>query len=70
MTSNYTLLNYHLNSMVELLIKKFGSQYDEALPIVMSTQTYKMLVDKPFLLEEGKLFVQELLDREISLRAA
>lgn len=70
MTSNYSLLSYHLNSMVEMLMKKYRVNYEEALPMVMSTNTYKMLVEKPFLLEEGKLFIQELLEKEIAAKAA
>lgn len=65
MTSNYTLVEFHLNAMIRMLIEKHSYSYEDALPIVMSSDTYKQLFDKPHLQEEGSLFVCELLEKEL-----
>lgn len=65
MTSNYTLVQYHLNVMIQMLMQKHGFTYEEALPFVMSSNTYKELLAKPHLLEEGSLFICELLEKEL-----
>ena len=66
MTNNYNLVSFHLNGMVEMLMKNYSISYEEALPKAMSSDTYKQLIDKPFLQEEGPLFIQELLNKELS----
>ena len=66
MTNNYNLVSFHLNGMVEMLMNNYAISYEEALPKAMSSDTYKLLLDKPFLQEEGLLFIQELLNKELS----
>jgi hypothetical protein len=68
MTSNYTLVDFHLNAMIQMLIRKHGYSYEDALPVVMSSETYKSLLDKPYLQEEGSLFICELLERELQAK--
>jgi len=70
MTNNYTLIQYHLSSMVEMLMQNYGISYEEALPQVMSSKTYCELMEKPFLQEEGKLFNLEKFQQEIDSKAA
>lgn len=43
----------------------FYTTYDSALDIVLSSDTYHQLVTKPYLQEEGSLFVCELLEKEL-----
>jgi len=66
MTTNYSLVNFHLSAMIEMLMRKYAISYEKALPLVMSSDTYKMLLEKPYLQEEGNLFVCELLEKELS----
>lgn len=68
MTSNYTLVDFHLNAMIQMLIQKHGYSYEDALPVVMSSETYKNLLDKPYLQEEGSLFICELLEKELQAK--
>ena len=65
MTTNYSFVNFHLSSMIEMLMRKYSLSYEKALPIVMSSETYKKLVAQPYLQEEGSLFVCELLEKEL-----
>lgn len=44
--------------------------YDSALDIVLSSDTYHQLVTKPYLQEEGSLFVCELLEKELEEQRA
>jgi len=63
---NYKLLNYSINVLVEKIMKKYGGSYDSSLNIVLNSDFYKELIKKDFLLEEGDLYLFELLDKEIS----
>jgi len=65
MTTNYSLVNFHLSAMIEMLMRKYSLSYENALPLVMSSNTYKTLLDRPYLQEEGSLFVCELLEKEL-----
>ena len=56
--------------MVEMLMQNYGISYEEALPQVMSSKTYCELMEKPFLQEEGKLFILEKFQKEIDSKAA
>ena len=51
--------------MVERLVKQHHYTFDSALDIVLSSDTYRHLVTKPYLQEEGSLFVCELLEKEL-----
>ena len=68
MTTNYSLVNFHLSAMIEMLMRKYSLSYEKALPLVMSSQTYKNLREKPYLQEEGCLFVCELLEKELKVK--
>lgn len=65
MTTNYSLVNFHLKSMIEMLMRKYSLSYEKALPLVMSSDTYKKLLESPYLQEEGSLFICELLEKEL-----
>lgn len=66
MSINYDLVDFLMKEMVEMLMKKHHYTYDTALDIVLSSNTYNQLVSKPYLQEEGSLFVCELLEKELS----
>ena len=65
MTVNYDIIDYLIKQMVAFLIKKYKYTYDTALDIVLSSNTYEQLVTKPYLQEEGSLFICEMLDKEL-----
>ena len=66
MTVNYEIVDYLIKQMVSFLIKKHKYTYDTALDIVLSSKTYEQLVTKPFLQEEGSLYICELLEKELA----
>lgn len=66
MAINYEIVDFLIKQMVEMLMKKYKYIYNSALDIVLSSKTYDNLVTKPYLQEEGCLFVCELLEMEIA----
>lgn len=68
MANDYTLIDFLINQMVEMLMRKFGSTYDSALEVVLQSDTYEKLMTKPHLQEEGSLFICELLSKELDAR--
>lgn len=66
MAINYEIVDFLIKQMVEMLMKKYKYTYDSALDIVLYSKTYDNLVSKPYLQEEGSLFVCELLEKEIA----
>ena len=65
MSINYDIVDFLMKEMVEMLVKKYNYTYDSALDLVLSSKTYGQLVSKPYLQEEGSLFVCELLEKEL-----
>lgn len=65
MTINYDIVDYLMKQMVEMLVKKYKYTYDSALDIVLSSKTYAELTSRPFLQEEGSLYICELLEKEL-----
>lgn len=70
MNINYDIVDFLMKEMVEMLVKKHRYTYDSALDIVLSSDTYHQLVTKPYLQEEGSLFVCELLEKELEEQQA
>lgn len=68
MANDYTLIDFLINQMVEMLMRKFGSTYDSALEVVLQSDTYEKLMTKPHLQEEGSLFICEMLSKELDAR--
>jgi hypothetical protein len=66
MSINYDIVDFHLNEMIQMLMKKCHYTYDTALDIVLSSETYHQLVTRPHLQEEGSLFICELLEKELA----
>ena len=70
MNINYDIVDFLMKEMVEMLVKKHRYTYDSALDIVLSSDTYHQLVTKPYLQEEGSLFIIELLEKELEEQRA
>lgn len=66
MSIKYNLVDFLMKEMVEMLVKKYRYTYDSALDIVLSSNTYHQLVTKPYLQEEGSLYLCELLEKELA----
>ena len=66
----YSLLTYHLNNMVELLMNKYHMSYELALSRAIASETYQSLVASDYLYEEGELFILELLEGELVSKVA
>lgn len=56
--------------MIQMLVKKHHYTYDSALDLVLTSDTYHLLVTKPYLQEEGSLFICELLEKELAMHQA
>ncbi len=66
MSIKYNIVDFLMKEMVEMLVKKYRYTYDSALDIVLSSNTYHQLVTKPYLQEEGSLYLCELLEKELA----
>lgn len=68
MSTRNKLLDYLIKTLVEHLMVKYGSTYDSALDVVLSSNTYNRLLNDGYLKEEGSLYICEQLDKELSLQ--
>lgn len=66
MAVSYTLLNYEVNVLTEMLMRNYGVSYAWALRTVTQSNTYKSLIETPWLQEEGDLYVYEMLEKELA----
>lgn len=66
MTVNYPLLHYQVNALTENLMHSHNVSYLWALQTVTQSDTYKSLIEKPWLQEEGDLFIYEMLEKELT----
>lgn len=69
MSINYDIVDFLMKEMIEMLMKKFHYTFDTALDLVLSSKTYNQLVSKPYLQEEGSLFVCEMLEKELQIQS-
>lgn len=65
MSKKWELIDYAINSLIELLMKKYSASYDWAFQTVMKSETYKKLLNDNDFLNEGDLFIFETLDKEL-----
>lgn len=65
MTTKYILIQNTVNSLVEMLIKKYQASYDWAMSAVLSSETYRNLLKSSVFLEQGDLFLFESLVNEL-----
>jgi len=65
MAINYELLDYTVKALVEKLMLKYGSSYDSSLELVLNSRLYARLLEDSHLLEEGDIYLFNLLDKEV-----
>lgn len=65
MAVNYEVLDYTVKALVEKLMQKYGSSYDSSLELVLNSRLYARLLEDPHLLEEGDIFLFNLIDKEV-----
>ena len=65
MAVKYELLDYALKALVEMLMSEYNAAYDWAMQTVLSSETYKQLLSDETLLNEGDLFLFEMLQKEL-----
>lgn len=65
MAVNYEVLDYTVKALVEKLMQKYGSSYDSSLELVLNSRLYARLLEDSHLLEEGDIFLFNLLDKEV-----
>ncbi len=65
MAINYEVLDYTVKALVEKLMLKYGSSYDSSLELVLNSRLYARLLEDSHLLEEGDIYLFNLLDKEI-----
>ena len=66
MALNYEILDYTVKTLVEKLMSKYGSSYDSSLELVLNSKVYANLLEDSHLLEEGDIYLFNLLDKEVS----
>lgn len=67
MAVNYEVLDYTVKALVEKLMQKFGCSYDSSLELILNSSLYARLLEEPHLLEEGDIYLFNLLEKEIQL---
>lgn len=65
MANNYKLIDYFLTTLTEMLMKKRNITFDQALSMIVASDTYASLVNNGKLLNEGDLFIFEKLEEEL-----
>lgn len=68
MNGKYELIDYTIKSLVEMLMTEYDATYDWSLQVVMGSQTYKRLLENKNLLNEGDLFLFEMLQTELKIQ--
>ena len=65
MSMNYSILDYTVKALVEKLMQKYDSSYDSSLELVLNSQLYARLLEDSHLLEEGDIYLFNLLVKEV-----
>lgn len=65
MATNYSVLNYTINSLVEKTMKKFNCDYESALQAILNSKMYERLLKDANFLEEGDIYLFDVLCKEI-----
>ena len=63
-----SLMDHYIKKMTMLLANEFNLSIDSAMRFVLSSNSFKELHEKEFLLEEGDLFLFERLKKEFDSR--
>jgi len=66
MTANMklSLMDHYVKKMTMMLANEFDLSVESAMQFVLSSSSFKDLHEKTFLLEEGDLFLFDLLKKE------
>lgn len=59
-----SLMDHYVKKMTMMLANEFNLSMECAMQFVLSSSSFKDLHEKPFLLEEGDLFLFDLLKKE------
>lgn len=65
MAINYEILDYTVKALVEKLMQEYGSSYDSSLELLLNSRLYSRLLENSHLLEEGDIYLFNLLDKEL-----
>ena len=61
-----SLMDHYVKKMTMMLANEYNLSMECALGLVLSSASFKDLHEKPFLLEEGDLFLFDNLNQEIA----
>jgi len=70
MATSYIIIDYMLNEMVADLMNSRHIEYQQALEMVLATETYKKLLEDEDLQQEGPLYIIELMNKELANKMA
>lgn len=59
-----SLMDHYIKKMTMMLANEFDLSVESSMQFVLSSSSFKDLHEKPFLLEEGDLFLFDLLKKE------
>ena len=59
-----SLMDHYVKKMTMMLANEFNLSVESSMQFVLSSSSFKDLHEKPFLLEEGDLFLFDLLKKE------
>ncbi len=65
-----SLMDHYIKKMTMMLANEFNLSMDSAMRFVLSSASFKDLHEKPFLLEEGDLFLFDLLKKEFKPKSS
>ncbi len=65
MAINYSVLNYTVNVLVEKTMKKYDCDYQSALQAVLNSKMYERLITDADFLDEGDIFLFNILSKEL-----
>lgn len=65
MSEKEMLIGTLVDSMIEFMMRKYGCKYIYALRVILSSQTYKDLYEQKWLQQQGPLYLQDRLEKEV-----
>ncbi|MCR5394123.1 MAG: hypothetical protein K6E86_01850 [Bacteroidales bacterium] len=65
MAVDYKILDYTVKALVEQLMSRYKSSFDSSLEMVLNSQLYARLLENAHLLEEGDIYLFQLLVKEL-----
>ena len=68
MATNYDVLNYTVNVLVDKLMSKYDTSYDSAIDVVLNSDLYVRLLSDEHFLEEGDIYLFNVLEDELKAK--